>query len=67
VIVRIRLVLLLLRFPVAALLALFAALGLAAAGATGDPATTALTAVAVAGFLIFSVAVNDLATRRSTA
>jgi 4-hydroxybenzoate polyprenyltransferase len=60
VIVRIRLVVLLLRFPVAALLALFAALGLAAVGATGDVTAAAVTAVAVGGFLLFSVAVNDI-------
>lgn len=59
-IVRLRLVLLLLRFPVAALLALFAALGLAAAGAAGDVAASATTALAIGGFLVFSVAINDI-------
>ena len=60
-ITRIRLVLLLLRPPVAILLALFGSIALARVHADGRFVPTLLTAIVVAGYLIFSVAVNDLA------
>lgn len=56
-----RLVLSLLRPPVLVLLGLFAATGLAQGGATDDPRRVAQVFVAVAGFLLCSVVVNDLA------
>jgi 4-hydroxybenzoate polyprenyltransferase len=50
------------RPPVFALLALYAATGLAAAGGNiHDPITLVPTLVVVMGFLVFSVSVNDLA------
>jgi 4-hydroxybenzoate polyprenyltransferase len=56
-----RLVVLLCRPPVLLLLGLFAALGMAQAGAHGLGGTSARVLLVVAGFLVASVAVNDLA------
>jgi 4-hydroxybenzoate polyprenyltransferase len=56
-----RLVVLLCRPPVLLLLGMFALLGMAQAGSHGDWWTTARLLLAVAGFLVASVAVNDLA------
>ncbi|HZC39276.1 MAG TPA: UbiA family prenyltransferase [Streptosporangiaceae bacterium] len=58
---RIRLVVLLARPAVMLLLAMFAATGLAAAGRGQDTAALARALVTVIGFLLFSVACNDLA------
>ena len=58
---RARLVVLLSRPPVLILLGLFAATGLAQGGASNDPAALAPVLLVVAGFLLFSVVVNDLA------
>jgi 4-hydroxybenzoate polyprenyltransferase len=56
-----RLVVLLSRPPVLLLLGLFAVLGMAQAGSHGDWWTTGRLLLAVAGFVVASVAVNDLA------
>jgi 4-hydroxybenzoate polyprenyltransferase len=61
VITRIRLVMLLARPAVVLLLALFTATGAAQAGAVHVTAQVALALACVAGFLLFSVACNDLA------
>jgi UbiA prenyltransferase family len=58
---RIRLIVLLGRPAVIALLAMFAVTGLAQGGRSGDPLGLAEVLVTVAGFLLFSVACNDLA------
>ncbi|MFJ4844369.1 MULTISPECIES: UbiA prenyltransferase family protein [unclassified Streptomyces] len=58
---RLRLLVLLSRPPVALLLALYTAVGLGRAGHGQDPALLAGSLVAVLGFLLFSVACNDLA------
>jgi 4-hydroxybenzoate polyprenyltransferase len=59
---RVRVLIAVTRPPVLALLALYAATGLAAAGGNTRSLTAVLpTFVVVAGFLIFSVSVNDLA------
>ena len=58
---RVRLVLSLLRPPVLVLLGLFATTGLAQGGAGDDPLRVAQVFAAVAGFLLCSVVVNDLA------
>ena len=58
---RIRLLVALSRPPVLILLALFAHLGLAQANAANDGALLARALLVVAGFLLFSVVVNDLA------
>lgn len=58
---RIRIVVALSRPPVLILLGLFAALGLAQGGAPADPVALAQVLVVVAGFLLASIAVNDLA------
>jgi 4-hydroxybenzoate polyprenyltransferase len=60
-IARLRLILLLARPPVLILLAMFTATGLAEAGRPEAPALLARALIAVAGFLLFSVACNDLA------
>jgi 4-hydroxybenzoate polyprenyltransferase len=61
VIRRIRLLVLLTRPAVIVLLGLFTVTGLAEAGRGGDKALLARVLLAVAGFLLFSVACNDLA------
>lgn len=61
---RIRLVVLVARPAVIILLAMFAGVGLALAGHAADKALLARTLVAVTGFLLFSVACNDLADER---
>jgi 4-hydroxybenzoate polyprenyltransferase len=61
VIRRIRLVVLLARPAVIMLLAMFTATGLAEAGRGGEVALLARALLAVTGFLLFSVACNDLA------
>ncbi|MFJ5218290.1 UbiA prenyltransferase family protein [Streptomyces sp. NPDC088354] len=58
---RVRLLVLLSRPPVALLLALYAAVGLSRAGHGQDPVPLAGSLMAVLGFLLFSVACNDLA------
>ncbi|MFF3563301.1 UbiA prenyltransferase family protein [Streptomyces sp. NPDC002574] len=58
---RLRLLVLLSRPPVALLLALYAAVGLSRAGHGQDPVLLAGSLMAVLGFLLFSVACNDLA------
>ena len=58
---RIRIVVALSRPPVLILLGLFAAVGLAQGGAGDDPVALARCLVVVAGFLLASVVVNDLA------
>ena len=58
---RIRIVVALSRPPVLILLGLFAAVGLAQGGAGDDPIALARSLVVVAGFLLASVVVNDLA------
>lgn len=58
---RIRLVVLVARPAVIGLLLMFAGTGLAQAGRPEEPAAIAKTAVVIAGFLLFSVACNDLA------
>ena len=58
---RIRMVLALSRPPVLILLGLFAAVGLAQGGVIDDPLALARVLVVVAGFLVCSVVVNDLA------
>lgn len=60
-ITRLRILVLLTRPPVALLLSLFAATGAAHAGAGQDPLLLARTLVVVIAYLLFSVAVNDLA------
>jgi 4-hydroxybenzoate polyprenyltransferase len=56
-----RLVVLLARPAVICLLAIFAGIGLALGGRAGDLPLTARVLAAIAGFLLFSVACNDLA------
>ena len=58
---RIRIVIALIRPPVLILLGLFAAVGLAQGGVIDDPFALARVLVVVAGFLLASVVVNDLA------
>lgn len=58
---RLRLILLLARPPVLILLGLFTATGMAEAGRPEDPVLLARCLAAVAAFLLFSVACNDLA------
>lgn len=58
---RVRLIVLLARPAVIMLLLMFADVGLAQAGHGEDPAALAKTLTVVAGFLLFSVACNDLA------
>lgn len=60
-IARARLIVLLTRPPVAVLLALFATIGAEAAGAGGRYGLLVTAFVAVLGYLLFSVAVNDVA------
>lgn len=60
-ITRIRLFVLVARPAVIGLLLMFAGTGLAQAGRPQDPAAIAKTAIVIAGFLLFSVACNDLA------
>jgi len=64
VIRRMRLVLIVARPAVAVLLGSYAAIGLADAGRGEDPALLARVLVAVCGFLVFSVACNDIADER---
>jgi 4-hydroxybenzoate polyprenyltransferase len=62
--VRVRLLVVLVRPPVFLLLALYTALGAAVAGHAGDGWLLVRALVPVAAFLVFSVAVNDLADER---
>lgn len=61
---RARLVLLVARPAVICLLALFAGIGLALGGKATDLALETRVMIAVSGFLLFSVACNDLADER---
>ncbi len=61
---RFHIVVLLARPPVLLLLGLFAAVGLAQAGGTNDILRLSHAIVVVAGFLVFSVIINDLADER---
>jgi 4-hydroxybenzoate polyprenyltransferase len=60
-ITRLRLLLLLVRPPVAVLLLLFASIALANVRASGAFAASAVAATVIVGYLVFSVAVNDIA------
>lgn len=60
-IARVRIALLLLRPAVAVLLVLFATIGLASAKASGRFVPSVVTGVVLAGYLLFSVALNDVA------
>lgn len=60
-IARLRLALLLVRPPVAVLLLLFASIALAHAGAGGQFGASVIATTVIAGYLVFSVAVNDIA------